>query len=292
MQITSSDLKHCQKIMASCGPTYYWATKLFSKQLRQATYVLYAFYRVPDDIVDLNTKNPEQELTKWVKDWQALYQNPTKENLQNTNPVLRSAYLVHKHYNIPFKYSESFLKAMLQDLTKETYEDYQELQDYMYGSAAVVGIMMTYLMSPNPTSKTLQHAEDLGYAMQLTNFLRDIKEDIDDRNRIYIPQDILKKHQIISQDIIGHNYPDQWSSLMQELIQKCNDLYESGYKGLQYLPKRAAWCIRLASKMYQNYLIKIENSNYQVYNSDYKLNTNQKIKILIKHALTPSQNAK
>lgn len=292
MTFNKNDIDYCKKIMEQCGPTYYWATKLFPKEIRQATYILYAFYRVPDDIVDLNTENPEQELTQWVKDWQYLYQNPTEENILKANPVLRSSFQVHQKYNIPFKYSESFLKAMLQDLTKETYEDYQELEDYMYGSAAVVGIMMTYLMNPNPDTKTLKHAEDLGYAMQLTNFLRDISEDIDDRQRIYMPQNDLKKYKITSKDIQDHQYPDQWSEFMQSQIQKCYQLYESGYQGLQYLPKRAAWCIRLASKMYQDYLTKIEKSNYQVFHSNYKLKTNQKMFILLKHAITQGSNAK
>lgn len=285
MTISNQDIQYCQQIMAKAGPTYYWSTKLFPEKIRQATYVLYAFYRVPDDIVDLEKKDKQKKLEQWVQDWNQLIQKQNQKNLQKTNPVLRSAYQVHQIYNIPFHYSQSFLKAMLQDLTKKRYENYKDLKNYMYGSAAIPGIMMTYLVKPNPDPITLQQAEDLGLAMQLTNFIRDIKEDIDDRDRIYLPQDELKKYQVTDQNIKNHDYPTKWNQLISYQINRSHQLYKSGFQGLKKLPLHARFCIRLASIMYMDYNRQIIKSNFRVYHSTYKLSLIRKIFCLLKAIL-------
>jgi phytoene synthase len=292
MKISSQDIQFCQKIMAKSGPTYYWATKLFPKKIRQSTYILYAFYRVPDDIVDLEKENKKLKLEEWVKEWSNLVENPTPTNLQQANPVLRASYIVHQIYKIPFHHSQSFLKAMLQDLTKKRYQTYQELKDYMYGSAAVVGIMMTYLINPSPTAQTLKQAEDLGYAMQLTNFIRDIKEDVDERDRIYLPEDELKAFQITSKNIQNHDYPPRWEAFVKEQLLRTNQLYKSGFQGLKKLPFHARFCIRLAAVMYMDYNRQIIQSNFRVYDSTYKLTTARKIFCLIKTVLNLTQPPK
>jgi phytoene synthase len=285
MNISPKDIQFCQKIMSLCGPTYYWATKLFPKNIRQATYVLYAFYRVPDDIVDLEKRDKKAKLKKWVNEWHDLIQNPSSKNLQKASPVLRGSYHVHKKYNIPFHFSTSFLDAMLQDLSKKRYQNYQELENYMYGSAAIPGIMMTYIIKPNPAPKTLEQAKDLGYAMQLTNFIRDIREDIQERDRVYLPQDEMKSYGVSNNDIRQNDYPDNWNCFIKAQLQRTNQLYISGFQGLKKLPVHARFCIKLAAVMYMDYNRQIIKSSFRVYHSTYKLTIYRKIICLIKTIL-------
>ncbi len=268
--------------MSDCGPTYYWATRLLPQKIRNATYVLYAFYRVPDDIVDLApAKQKEDKLNQWLSDWERSKQKPHKVK----SPVLRAAQVIHKKFNIPYKYADAFLKAMKQDLTKSRYNNYQELADYMFGSAAVPGIMMTYLVKPNPDKKTLQQAEDLGLAMQLTNFIRDIKEDIEDRDRIYMPVDEMKRFNITEEDIKKHRYPKTWKSFICFQINRSHDLYKSGFEGLKKLPLHTRFCIKLAAIMYMDYNRQIIKSDFQVFHTTYKLSTSRKFFCLIKTIL-------
>lgn len=274
--LQKSDIKYCQKIMAQAGPTYYWATKLLPKHIREATYVLYAFYRVPDDIVDLHKGDPTNDLNSWVQEWEN-----TIATSESHNPVLRSALAVHQIYNIPFKYSHSFLKSMLQDLTQKSYSTYKDLEEYMFGSASVVGIMMTHLFVKNPSEKVLKKAQSLGEAMQLTNFLRDIKEDLEDRSRIYLPQDELKNYKIPT-NLKALKYNKDWENFMDFQIERNVSLYKEGFDGLQYLPFQIRFCVQLASIMYMTFLFQIIDSDYKVMNSTYKLSKLDKFKALFK----------
>lgn len=292
MNISNKDIIHCRDIMAACGPTYFWATNLLPKEIREATYVLYAFYRVPDDIVDLEKNNKAKKLKAWIGEWELLLKSPTKENLKKSNPVLRATYQIHELYNIPHKYSRAFLEAMLQDLIKSRYENYQELEDYMYGSAAVPGIMMTYLVKPSPDEITLDQAKDLGLAMQLTNFFRDISEDIDDRDRIYLPQTDLRKYAITNKDIQNHIYPDTWSQFMCFQLERANQLYLSGFEGLKKLPFHTRFCIKLSAVMYMDYQRQIIKSDFKVYDSTYRLSSVRKIWCLIKTILNLTTSPK
>ena len=184
------DVEFCRQIQSKNGKSYYFATKLFPKDIRSATYILYAFFRTPDEIVD----NPQNSDSQIIKDelikWKTKWEEAKIE--KSDNPVLRATANLFKKYKIPNEYADAFLLAMVQDIEKKRYKNYQELENYVYGSAAVVGLMMTYVIGYTEPN-ALEYAKKLGYAMQLTNFLRDIDEDYVNRNRIYMPQDELAK---------------------------------------------------------------------------------------------------
>ena len=276
-KLSKQDIQFCKSIMAKAGPTYYWATNLLPKKAREATYVLYAFYRVPDDIVDLCKGDPSQELTEWINQWKSITTtNLNLEQFHKLHPVLRSALQVHQDFNIPFEYSYAFLESMHQDLSKKTYENYQELVQYMYGSASVVGIMMTHIFVQNPDGLTLQKAKSLGEAMQITNFLRDINEDLKDRQRVYMPKDELIIHKI-NPSLKAIKVNDDWRRFMQFQMQRNVELYREGFSGLKFLPFHIRFCVKLSGIMYMSFLQQIINSDYQVFQSSYRLTTQNKI---------------
>lgn len=288
--ISKADIAYCQAIMQERGPTYYWATKLFPQQIRHAVYILYAFYRVPDDIVDMLEEGSSKaevaaKLSEWIQAWQTAIQQPVANNIDN--PILRATKLLHKIYHIDYQHSKDFLAAMEQDLTKKRYKNYAELEKYMYGSAAVVGIMLTYVVGsqqPNKFSQALKYAEQLGYAMQLTNFLRDVQEDYQERDRIYIPETELKKFNV-NETAIKHNKSDHnWQELMRWQIKRCRNLFYTAEQGIKLLNKSGQLPILIASRLYAHHLNKIRQQNYNVFKNpeSLKLTTWEKLQITLR----------
>lgn len=248
----------CRRIHAEHGKSYYFATRFFPEDLRRATYALYAFFRLPDEIVDNpTTRDPKKELEKFRDRWRAMYDNrelgiETKDQIgtDETEAILWATADTFHRYHIPFEYSESFLQAMIQDTWKQTYATYEELESYMYGSAAVVGLMMCHVIGFE--KEALPYAEKLGYAMQLTNFLRDIEEDKRLRGRTYLPQDELAR------------FGSDKIRLMKFQIDRADRLYDEANQGIKFLHPRGRFAVRAASDLYRALLRKIEARGYDV----------------------------
>lgn len=254
------DIEHCRIIEKKFGTSYYFATRFFPKRERLATYAIYAFFRVPDEIVDNGDgKDAEKNLKNWIANWQMAYKYK-----KHDDPVLNASSWVFHEFNIPYEYSESFLNAMLMDLTKKQYASYSELERYMYGSAAVVGLIMTYIIGFTD-ERALKHAEQLGYAMQLTNFLRDIKEDLLMRGRIYMPLDELNSYEISKDDLLNGNMNDEFREFMRFQINRARDLYRESLKGVPFLEKKGRRAVVTANKLYSAILNEIEKIDYNVF---------------------------
>lgn len=265
------------------GTSYYFATRFLPNDLRKATYALYSFFRIPDEIVDnaidASAEVIALELDDWEKMWDKAYAGQ-----KTVYPVLNLSSEIFKKYNIPYQYSLDFLKAMKQDVYTNRYESYKDLQQYMYGSASVVGLMMSYIIGFN-NSKALEYAPYLGEAMQLTNFIRDIGEDYKQRGRIYLPQEDMQKYNI-DEDIISKNIitPD-FVELIKFEIKRARALYRSSDQGLKYLNKRGRFAVVMASRMYEAILDKVEQNKYDVLNKRARTSKREKIYILGKAAL-------
>jgi phytoene synthase len=245
----------CRQLHAEHGKSYYFATKFFPADLRLATYALYAFFRLPDEIVDNpKTTDPKRELERFRDEWR---------NGEVTQPVLLAARDTFKRHHIPSEYSESFLDAMIQDTWKKRYASYAELEQYMYGSAAVVGLMMSHVIGFK--KEALVYAEKLGYAMQLTNFLRDIREDLEKRDRIYFPQDELARYGITEDELRQHRVTAAFEAFMKFQIARADRLYEEANVGIRYLNPRGRFAVRMASDLYRAILRKIEQQRYNVF---------------------------
>ncbi len=275
-----ADVDVSRQLHKKHGKSYYFATKFFPREMRQATYVLYGFFRVPDEMVD----NPEAgadtpaQMKQALESWQAKWQHAYATG-ESKEPVLRATAHVFKKYKIPYEYSESFLAAMIQDTEKSRYENYEELREYMYGSAAVVGLMMSYVIGFSD-EKALAYAEDLGYAMQLTNFLRDVREDYEDRNRIYIPEEDLKKFGISEYGLHEHIVSDNFKAMMQFEIQRTRALYERSMAGIAMLEKRGQFAVKMAAVLYGAILGKIEEADYDVFSSRVSTSFREKLSLI------------
>jgi len=272
-----------ESITKKFGTSYYFATRFLPNDLRQATYALYSFFRIPDEIVDnASTKNENETLSE-LEDWELMWAKAYKgEN--SAYPVLSLTAQVFRNYNIPYQYSLDFLKAMKQDVYTNRYDTYRDLQEYMYGSASVVGLIMSYVIGFN-SDKALKYAPYLGEAMQLTNFIRDIGEDYKERGRIYFPKEDMQKYNITENSIRDNKINADFIKLIKFEIKRARNLYRQSDSGLKYLNKRGRFSVIMASRMYEAILDKVEQNNYDVLTKRARTSKREKIYILGKSAL-------
>ncbi len=270
------DVRFCQKLMRKHGVSYTFATRWFPRHMREATAVLYAFFRVPDDLVDEAHASEDERrkaLLAWRQQWRA-----AQEGGDSGHPVLRAAVEIFRVYKIPYRLGDDFLDAMAKDISTARYRAYADLEEYMYGSAAVVGIMMSYVIGyKNET--TLVKAKALGEAMQLTNFLRDIREDYDGRARVYIPQEDMLQFSVTDEDIREHAMTPGLIALLRFEIDRARTLYTKAESGIDELAPEGRFAVRLASRLYAAILTKIEQANYDVFHGRAKTSLFEKIAI-------------
>lgn len=273
-----NDIQICKNMTRAYGTSYFISTYFFPKILRERTWVLYAFVRYPDEIVDNQEKDAgiaREKVLEWKNEWQKAYNGSTE-----VHPVLRANAVLWKEYNIPFEYSDIFLDAMLQDTNKSRYSNYQELESYMYGSATVVGYMMSYIIGFKDGA--LPYARALGEAFQLTNFLRDIKEDLA-RGRIYIPQDEMAKHGVTEADFESNLMSEPMKNLLLYQIKRNEDLYSEALKGIPMLNKSGRRAVRIALYLYKEILEEIKKDPERIWHERVRISKLQKLYIIIKH---------
>ena len=166
---------------------------------------------------------------------------------------------------------DRFFGAMAMDLTTSTYESWEDLCGYMEGSAAVIGEMMLPVLEPR-TREAKAPARALGLAFQLTNFLRDVDEDLD-RGRVYLPQEDLRRFGV---DLRWRHSTPEWRALMAYEIERNRSLYEFADTGIAMLPPRSARCVGAARVLYAQILDRIERANYNVFNGRARVPTARK----------------
>ncbi len=282
-------LKEARAILRHHGKSYYFSTRLFPRHLQEATCAVYAFVRLPDEIVDnAPQQTPEdieaikERINEFCSDWHHAYTRG-----QSHSPVLKLAAQTWHQYNIPFGYSQSFLEAMVMDTWKTDYESYQDLESYMYGSAAVIGLMMSHLVGFED-EKTLEHAKALGYAMQLTNFLRDVDEDFQTRGRVYLPQDEMARFGVSRDDIEARHFSDEFRELMRFQVNRAHELYDLANPGIAQLKPEGRFAVSMASTLYRAILRKLEQQDFNPFARRASTSLGHKV-VLMRHARTLSR---
>ncbi|MFT6361142.1 MAG: phytoene synthase [Candidatus Paceibacteria bacterium] len=273
------DLEYCKQFIFSFGSNYALGTRLFNKRIREATIFFYSFVRYSDEIVDNpREKMPGQThetLDEFISEWEEVIENgPTKES----HPILRSNYWLFKKYEIPFGYTFDFLAAMKQDLTKERYKNYAELEHYMWGSASIVGHVMTFIVGYRDTI-AFEHAKALGEAMQLTNFLRDIAEDYEERGRVYLPQNDTDTFGVTEEMIKDQVMTKELYNLTYFYAEKTEELFKEGIDGIKYL-KAGKFSILLASRMYWENIRILKKRSFDIFGEKIRLSKIRRIQIL------------
>jgi phytoene synthase len=268
-------LTTARSIIKHYGTGYYRATFLFPKKIREAVWTLYQFVRLPDEIVDNPTTQSGADLDAWIQSWKTAVETRTTDN-----DTFASFLPIIDECQIPVTYTYDFLAAMRQDVTKDRYETYEELEQYMYGSATVVGYMISHIVGFQEGA--LPYARALAEAFQMTNFLRDIKADYDERGRIYIPLEDMKQFGVTEAHICEGVVDDAWRALMQYEINRARALYAHGIAGIPMLSPHGRKAVYAAALIYKKILDKIEKQRGDVFTKRLVVSPFQKTVLLWK----------
>jgi len=209
-----------------------FAARLLPKETRKAVKTLYAFFR-------------EGKMTEEAAE-------------------------VFKVYEIPREYPEDFIKARAAHSEGKTYASYEALERYMYGTAAVPAIILTYVIGFTD-KRALLYAEELGYAIQLTIFLRDLRKDFE-QGRMYLPQNELASFGITSDNLSHHICDEKFSRFMGFQMSRARALYVSADEGVSLLKPEAQLAVRVASTLYEAVLDKIDEVDYDVFGARVETN--------------------
>jgi phytoene synthase len=250
----------CRQLNRRNGTTYYWSTMVLPAVKRPHVHALYAFCRYADDIVDDLGPAPADVRAKALADFGDRFFTDLAAG-RSTDPVLKGVIHTVRAFAIPTDCFRRFLHSMTMDLTISRYETYADLAGYMDGSAAVIGEMMLPILEPDDPGAARPHARDLGDAFQLTNFLRDVGEDLD-RGRVYLPQEDLRR---FGADPAERRVTPEWRELMRFEIERVHALYASADLGIGLLPPRSARCITAARRLYAEILDVIVAHDYDVF---------------------------
>jgi phytoene synthase len=264
----------CRQLNRRYGTTYYWSTHLLPVVKRHHVHALYGFCRYADDIVDdLGSSATPTERQAALTDFGDRF-FVDLANGTSDDDVLKAVVHTVKAFDIEPDCFRRFLRSMAMDFTCETYETFEDLLDYMDGSAAVIGEMMIPILEPTSPDADV-HARDLGIAFQLSNFWRDVAEDLD-RGRVYLPQEDLRK---FGADPWRREVTPEWRELMAFQIARTRRYYESADLGIPMLPATSARCIRGARRLYSGILDEIEKAGYDVFTRRVRVPTWKKLAV-------------
>lgn len=285
--IMDADLRasylECKRLNSLHGKTYYLATLLLPPAKRPFVHALYGFARYADEIVDdLASILTEEEKANSLKEWGdgVLADIRSGKSKDHVGSALVDTV---KRFNIPIAHIEAFLNSMKMDLTITEYHSYEDLCEYVYGSAAVIGLQMVAVLGTNSDTDIKEAniaAEKLGIAFQLANFIRDVGEDLD-RGRIYLPITELQAHGVTREMLENRIVTPQIKSALKEQIRRVRILKEESATGIKLLSADSRSCIEAASELYCGIVDEVEKIDYEIFTKRAKTSTLRRVKVAL-----------
>lgn len=246
---------------------------------------LYAFCSYIDDIVDstpstsLEAKNKKlKRLDWWEKEIEKIY------NKERKNILIAPLNDLFDKFKIPKQYFITLIDGCRRDLFQNRYATFAELKDYCYSVAGVVGLMSIEIFGYK-YDETQQYAVNLGYALQLTNILRDVKHD-KDNGYIYLPKEDMDRFGYSEEDLINEVYNDSFINLMEFEVSRAKKYYHEARAALKSEDKNNMFPAQVMDEIYYRLLEKIELNNYNVFKKKIKVSVIHKLMIAVKHWLT------
>ena len=269
----------CKRLNSLHGKTYYLATLLLPPGKRPYVHALYGFARYADEIVDdlastLTSKEKELDLSTWSA--QILKDLANGESNDHVGAALVDTV---QRFNIPIEHFEAFLRSMAMDISVTRYERYEDLLEYVYGSAAVIGLEMVPILGPL-SDDAYPAAEKLGIAFQLANFIRDVGEDLD-RGRIYLPLDELKSFNVDEEMLKERVITPEIKEALKFNIARVRQLQREAAPGIKLLAPESRACIEAASELYCGIVDEVEKVDYQIFTKRAKTSTARRLSVAL-----------
>jgi len=263
--VVEEGYRRCAELTRRHGTTYFWGAAVLPVEQRRHVHAVYGLCRTADDIVDdLGATGDDRvaATTAGLDDLTTRFRAAVEAG-GSDDPVLAAAAHTASVTGIDPECFERFFGAMAQDLDTTTYATWEDLLGYMEGSAAVIGEMMLPVLRPTDRAAAHGPARSLGLAFQLTNFLRDVDEDLG-RGRVYLPQEDLERFGV---DPAERRVTPAWRALMRFEIARNRALYREADLGLAHLPPASQRCVRTARVLYSRILERIEAADFDVFTS-------------------------
>jgi len=263
--------EECKRLNSLHGKTYYLATLLLPKNKRPYVHALYGFARYADEIVDdlASTLSPEEKANA-LRTWS----NGVLADLragESRDDIGRALVDTARTFNIPHQHFVDFLHSMEMDLTVTEYQTYEDLMEYVYGSAAVIGLEMVPILGYSDV-RAFEAAQKLGIAFQLANFIRDVGEDLD-RGRVYLPLQELARFGVDRATLERRTLTPEIVEALKFQIARVRTLQAQADQGIAYLDKESRPCIRAASELYCGIVDEVEAIGYDIFNKRAKTST-------------------
>jgi phytoene synthase len=277
--------RRCRRINAEHGRTFFLATRLLAPSQRPAVHALYGFARRADDILDdvdpsLRTEDRANGLHLLATQ---LFERLVQGKPSGDDPTLAAVVDCARRYGITWQLFDDFLGSMRMDLTVTDYPDRAAIDRYMYGSAEVIGLqMLPILGTVVPREEAAPSAAALGKAFQLTNFLRDIDEDLE-RGRVYLPADELAAHGV-DRELLSwcHDRARTDPRVRNALVDQhatTRKVYDQARQGIPLLHPRSRPCVEAAFTLYSEILDRIEDIDFAVFGRRATVGTKRRIRV-------------
>ncbi|GJJ01970.1 phytoene synthase [Duganella rhizosphaerae] len=249
---------YCQQKTAQSGSSFYYSFLFLTPERRRAITALYAFCREVDDTVDECTDESiaRIKLSWWRKEIANMYEG------QQTHPVTQALQPHLAAYNLQQQHLQAIIDGMEMDLNQTRYLDYTALSKYCWHVASVVGILSASIFGAT-RPETLQYAEKLGHAFQLTNIIRDVGEDAR-KGRIYLPVNELQQFNVTAADLLNARHSENFEKLMAFQAARAQKVYDEAFALLPKEDRRAQRPGLMMSAIYRTLLTEVEADGYHV----------------------------
>lgn len=269
----------CKRLNSLHGKTYYLATLLLPPAKRPFVHALYGFARYADEIVDdLSSTLTDDEKANVLKTWGEQVLLDIKSG-SSSDHIGRALVDTVNRFKIPIAHFEAFLHSMAMDLEISEYQTYEDLMEYVYGSASVIGLQMVPILG-STSPEALIAAEKLGTAFQLANFIRDVGEDLD-RGRIYLPISEISAHGVTHEMLEERILTPEIIAALKEQIERVRRLQREATPGIALLAPESRACIEAASELYCGIVDEVEKIGYQIFEKRAKTSTWRRIKVAL-----------
>lgn len=271
----------CERIARRRARNFYYAFAVLPKAKRRAICAVYAFMRYCDDISD--SENPPKSKYEALQRWRVALDSALAGNYGRSK-IMMGFHDAVKRFNIPPRYFHDLIDGAEMDLSINRYRTFDDLYQYCYRVASIVGLVCIHIFGFRGEA-AIEYAENCGIAFQLTNILRDIKEDAE-RNRIYIPEEDLEAFGYSQDDVLNGVMDDRFVRLMEFEVNRAKDYYHRGMPLLNLVDVTSRPGLAAMIGIYSGLLGRIEDRGYDVFSERVALSTKEKLSIATKAALT------
>ena len=256
--------EYCESVTREHAKSFYFANKFLPKNKQRAVFALYALCRHVDDEVDNAEVNDVEAAKRSIELWKrrlnSVYEGEDHRTDDAEADMVFTAWEdMLSQYGIPIEHPLDLMKGVLMDTYISSYETFEDLYTYCYRVASTVGLMSSEILGYSD-KVALEYAEALGIAMQLTNILRDVREDAS-MGRVYIPREDLERFGVTEDQIFSSVFDKKFAQLMEFQIERARSYYVLGEEGIPLLEPDSRFCVLLASRIYGQILDEIEQQS-------------------------------